>query len=167
MGYSFTSQPRACFCGLNPCPHGDFTGESKRRTVVPCTQQKADREQARDFFQTIKEGTKLASKGDLDDKTSDHEPLWISIAKGTFQTALAPFKAAGGTGQSGTRTIATNWSFVDIDWLVKIKTDSEGNVHYERWTQPAGERTVLTKPKILTIAFEWAQCTDALCDACD
>jgi len=51
--------------------------------------------------------------------------------------------------------------------LAKIKTDSEGNVHYEKWRHPSGDRTVLTKPKILTIAFEWAQRTDALCDACD
>ena len=40
-------------------------------------------------------------------------------------------------------------------WLVKIKTDSAGNVHYEAWSQPHGERTVLTKPKILTVPIEW------------
>lgn len=40
-------------------------------------------------------------------------------------------------------------------WLIKIKTDSEGNVHYEKWAQPHGERTVLTKPKILCVAIEW------------
>ena len=40
---------------------------------------------------------------------------------------------------------------MDIAWLAKIKTDSDGNVHYEAWTQPHGERTVLTKPKILCI----------------
>ena len=54
-------------------------------------------------------------------------------------------------GASGTRTIATNWTYVDIEWLVKIKTDSKGDVHYEKWKQPHGERTVLTKPKILTV----------------
>ena len=48
-----------------------------------------------------------------------------------------------------------NWAFVDVQWLVKIKTDSDGNVHYENWTQPAGERTVLTKPKILTQQLAW------------
>ena len=37
----------------------------------------------------------------------------------------------------------------------KIKTDSDGNVHYEAWSQPHGEKTVLTKPKILTVAFDW------------
>ena len=36
-------------------------------------------------------------------------------------------------------------------WLIKIKTDSAGNVHYEAWSQPHGERTVLTKPKIVTV----------------
>jgi hypothetical protein len=39
--------------------------------------------------------------------------------------------------------------------LDKIKTDSDGNVHYEAWSQPHGEKTVLTKPKILTVAFDW------------
>ena len=36
-----------------------------------------------------------------------------------------------------------------------IKVDSEGNVHYEKWKHPSGELTVLTKPKILTVAFTW------------
>ena len=67
----------------------------------------------------------------------------------------AAFKAAGGTNASGTRTIAVNWKYVDIEWLVKVKIDSEGNVHYERWSQPHGERTVLTKPKILCVPIEW------------
>ena len=44
---------------------------------------------------------------------------------------------------------------VDVQWLVKIKTDSEGNVHYEIWKQPDGSRTVLTKPKILTVEVRW------------
>ena len=65
------------------------------------------------------------------------------------------FTAAGGAGTSGTRTVATNWTYVDIQWLIKIKTDSDGNVHYEAWSQPHGERTVLTKPKILTVKIEW------------
>jgi len=43
----------------------------------------------------------------------------------------------------GTRTIATNWKIVDIEWLVKIKTDSAGNVHYEKEKQPHNERTVV------------------------
>ena len=50
---------------------------------------------------------------------------------------------------------AKNWSYVDIDWLTKIKTDSEGSVHYEAWSQPHGERTVLTKPKILCVPIVW------------
>ena len=50
---------------------------------------------------------------------------------------------------------AKNWSYVDIEWLVKIKTDSEGSVHYEAWSQPHGERTVLTKPKILCVPIVW------------
>jgi hypothetical protein len=50
---------------------------------------------------------------------------------------------------------AKNWSYVDIDWLVKIKTDSAGSVHYEAWGQPHGERTVLTKPKILCVPIVW------------
>ena len=37
---------------------------------------------------------------------------------------------------------------------MKIKTDSEGNVHYEAESQPHGERTVLTKPKILCVPIE-------------
>ena len=57
--------------------------------------------------------------------------------------------------------------YVDIQWLVKIKTDSKGDVHYEKWSQPLDEGTelvhededededetrhVLTKPKILTV----------------
>ena len=40
-------------------------------------------------------------------------------------------------------------------WLVKIKTDSAGDVHYEAWSQPHGEKTVLTKPKILTVPIKW------------
>ena len=35
-------------------------------------------------------------------------------------------------------TQAKNWAYVDIEWLVKIKTDSGGNVHYEAWSQPQG-----------------------------
>jgi len=38
---------------------------------------------------------------------------------------------------------------------VKIKADSDGNVHYEAWSQPHGERTVLTKPKILCVPIVW------------
>ena len=28
-------------------------------------------------------------------------------------------------------------------------------MHFEAWTQPQGQRTVLTKPKILTVALDW------------
>jgi hypothetical protein len=70
--------------------------------------------------------------------------------------------------------------YVAIQWLVKIKTDSAGNVYYEAWKQPQEEDeptsavveedededededeeaepppTVLTKPKILTVVFKW------------
>ena len=31
------------------------------------------------------------------------------------------------------------------DRLVKVKTDSQGDVHYEAWSQPHGDLTVLTK----------------------
>ena len=87
------------------------------------------------------------------------------------------FTAAGGAGPSGKRTIAANWKYVDIHWLVKVKTDSNGNVHYEVWRQPHNERTrlandeqddeedeeqdeeplrdVLTKPKILPVRIEF------------
>ena len=54
------------------------------------------------------------------------------------------FKAAGGTSSSGTRTIAENWTYVDVTFLVKVRTDSVGDVHFEEWSQPHGERTVLT-----------------------
>ena len=153
-----------CFCECQPCAHEDFTGEPDwEHKVFVSTQEKADREQATDFVSAIKEGTALASKGDVGDATSGGEPLWISIAKGEATVNEAPFKAAGGT--TGTRTIATNWTYVDIEWLVKIKTDSKGDVHYEKWKQPLGERTqlveegdatrhVLTKPKILTVPIE-------------
>jgi hypothetical protein len=153
-GYSFRSQPHVCFCGRTPCPHVAFTGERTEHRAYPCTQEKADREQATEFVGTIVEGTPLASKGDLDDSTSGNEPLWISIAEGKLMVNDKKFTAAGGAGPSSTRTIATGWSYVDIGWLVKIKTDSEGNVHYEQWSQPRGLRTVLTKSKILTVSFK-------------
>lgn len=77
----------------------------------------------------------------------------MSIAKGVKKINDVPFSAAGGP--TGTRTIATNWTYVEIQWLVKVKTDSKGDVHYEAWRQPHGERTVLTKPKIICVSFEW------------
>ena len=154
IGYSFRSQPHVCFCEGVPCKHKAFTGTPTEHKVLRCTQEKVDREQATAFFDTIKEGTPLASKGDLDDTTAGNEPLWLSIAKGKLEVATAPIKVAGGTGSSGMRTINTNWAYVDIQWLVKIKIDSEGNVHYEAWSQPHGERTALTKPKILCVPIE-------------
>ena len=39
--------------------------------------------------------------------------------------------------------------------MIKIKTDSAGDVHYEEWSPPHGQRTVLTKPKILTVPITW------------
>ena len=86
--------------------------------------------------------------------TAGAEALWLSIAKGKMQIADENFTAAGGLGPNKTRTIRTNWAYWDITWLVKIKTDSEGNVHYEAWSQPHNERTVLTKPKILCVPIE-------------
>ena len=123
--------------------------------MLRCTQQKTDRALATSFIDTIKAGMPLASKGNVDDSTAGNEALWLSIAAGKLEVAAKPFKAAGGTGRDGTRTIATNWAYVDIQWLVKIKVDSQGDVHYEHWKQPDGERTVLTKPKILTVAIDW------------
>tara|TARA_B100000795_G_scaffold167375_2_gene125949 strand:- start:347 stop:868 length:522 start_codon:yes stop_codon:yes gene_type:complete len=45
-GYSFRSHPHICFCEATPCPHAAFTGAPSEHKVLPCTQEKADREQA-------------------------------------------------------------------------------------------------------------------------
>ena len=148
-GYNFHSQPHVCFCGHSPCEHGAFTGTPTAHSVFPCVQEKADRQQATEFFGAIKKGTILASMGDLKDSTAGNEVLWLSIAKGGVEVAEASFPAAGGA------TIRPNWSYVDISYLKKIKEDSDGNVHYEIWRQPNDERTVLTRPKILCVAVEW------------
>ena len=155
LGFNFRSQPHVCFCGKKPCPHVDFTGTPTEHKVLASTQEKTDREKATDFASTIDDGTPLASKGDVADSTSGGEPLWLSIAKGALQVNKEKFTAAGGAGASGTRTIAFGWSYVDIAWLVKIKTDSDGNVHYEAWRQPHDERTVLTNKKWLSEQIEW------------
>ena len=147
-GFNFRSHPHVCFCQCHPCPHEDFTGKPETHKVHACKQATTDREQATTFVDTIQEGTPLASKGDLEDATAGGEPLWLSISKGTMEKNDTPFKDASG------RTIARHWAFVDVKYLVKIKTDSKGDVHYEAWTQPQGERTVLTKPKILTVTFQ-------------
>jgi len=160
-GYGFHSQSHVCFCGGTPCKHIDFTGAPTPQKVRPCTQQKSDREQATAFVDTIDAGTPLASKGDVDDATSGGEPLWLSIAKGKLTQASKKFTVAGGSSASGTRTIAEGWYVVDIGWLVKVKTDSEGSVYYEEWSQPHGERTVLTKPKILCVEIDWLEVVDA------
>ena len=85
--------------------------------------------------------------------------LALRIAEAEAVINKEPFTAAGGVGQSGSRTIAKNWLYVDIKWLVKIKTDSKGDVHYEAWEQPHGKeeppRHVLNKPKILTVEIKW------------
>ena len=39
--------------------------------------------------------------------------------------------------------------------LPEVKTDSDGNVYYHAWTQPHGERTVLTKNNILCVSIKW------------
>ena len=54
--------------------------------------------------------------GGRDATSGAGEPLWLSIAKRGPRVNDAPFKAAGGA--AGTRTIATNWTYVDIQWLV-------------------------------------------------
>jgi len=144
-----------CFCGQHPCPHTAFTGDAERHCVAPTKQDKSDREQAEDFFHTIEKGKPLASPGDLKDSASGAEPLWLAIADGDIKVAEESFRGAGGAGASGMRTILPNWAYVDITWLNKIKTDSAGNVHFEAWRQPHGERTVLTKPKIICVSFEW------------
>ena len=116
--------------------------------------------QATDFYGTIAEGSVLASPGDLKDSTAGNEAIWLSIAKGTIQTADKSFTVAGGTSASGLRTVNANWKYVEVQWLVKIKTDSKGDVHYEVWKQPRlaahdqeQPKTVLTKPKILTVTI--------------
>jgi hypothetical protein len=130
--------------------------------VCASRQERADRAQATDFYASIGEGTALASAGDLDDSTAGNEPIWLSLSKGTIQQADKTFQAAGGTGPSGLRPIHANWSYYEVQWLVKIKTASNGDVIYEAWAQPRtaapGQeqpKTVLTKPKILTVAIEW------------
>ena len=45
-GYSFRSHPHICFCEATPCPHAAFTGAPSEHKVLPCTQEKADRQQA-------------------------------------------------------------------------------------------------------------------------
>ena len=155
LGYGFRSQPHVCFCGLQPCPHAEFTGKPSEHRVHACTQDKTDRAQALDFVGAIDVGTPLMSQGDLADSTAGNESLWLSIAKSKLKHADKSFKAAGGAGPSGVRTISANWGYIEVDYLVKIKVDSEGNVHYEKWKHPSGELTVLTKPKILTVAFTW------------
>ena len=84
-------------------------------------QEKTDREQAASFFDGIKTGMPLASKGAVDDSTSGEEALWLSVAEGEMKINNKAFTAAGGAGASGTRTIAANWKYVDIQWLVKVR----------------------------------------------
>ena len=45
-GYSFRSHPHYCFCEGEPCKHVDFTGVPSEHKVLPCTQEKADRQRA-------------------------------------------------------------------------------------------------------------------------
>ena len=59
------------------------------------------------------------------------------------------------------RPIHANWSYYEVQWLDRIKMDSKGDVHYEAWKQPRTAaqgkdqpKTVLTKPKILTVPIE-------------
>jgi hypothetical protein len=121
-GFGFRSQPQACYCGGKPCKHHEFTGEPKQHRVYACKQEKADRELTTNFIDSIDEGTALASVGDLKDSTSGNEPIWLSLAKGKVEVNKEPFIAAGGAGSSGVRTIARNWKYVDIQWLVKVRS---------------------------------------------
>jgi hypothetical protein len=102
--------------------------------------------------------TAATAAADDDDESSEEDSEEEEEEEGSEEEEIvvdAPFRAAGGAGPSGTLTIRTNWAYVDVQWLNKVKTDSAGNVHYEAWAQPGGERTVLTKPKILTVPIEW------------
>ena len=49
--------------------------------------------------------------------------------------------------------------YVEVTWLVKVKTDSEGNVHYEAWRQPHDEMTAraqgLTRAGLVSVARTW------------
>ena len=96
LGYGFLSQPHVCLCGVTPCPHVDFTGTPTAHRVLPCTQEKSDREHATNFVGTIDEGTPLGSKGAVDDATSGNEPLWLSIAKGkaVIKARRSPLRVA-------------------------------------------------------------------------
>ena len=112
--------------GGEPCTHGDFTGKSTEHRVFACTQEKADRVLTTNFIDSIKEGIGLASVGDLKDSTSGNEPIWLSLAKGKVIVNEEAFTAAGGAGPSGTRTIAANWRYVNIQWLVKVRSNGTG-----------------------------------------
>ena len=81
-------------------------------------------------------------------RATTNEPIWRSLAKAQGQEAGGGCAVPGGRRRGPQR-------HVDVQWLVKVKTDSAGNVHYEAWAQPCGERMVLTKPKILTVRIEW------------
>ena len=95
LGYRFRTQRHVCFCEGNPCPHGAFTGEPSLHRVLPCTQQKAEREQATHFVDTIKVGTPLASKGNLDDSTAGNEPLWCASRSTQPRIISAPVAPPG------------------------------------------------------------------------
>ena len=179
VGYTFHSQKNVCFCAARPCTHAVFTGTPEVHKVCAASQETADRAQATDFFATVVAGTPLASVGEVEDATSAGEPIWFSISKGEARREPAvhtaprhrppppapaqvtanpeKFTAAGGAGASGTRTIAKGWSFVDVQWLVKIKTDTDGNIHYEPWRQPHDERTAHT-PGSRTVNRSALQC---------
>ena len=45
----------------------------------------------------------------------------------------------------------------EAQWLVKIKTDTDGNIHYEPWRQPHDERTAHT-PGSRTVNRSALQC---------
>jgi len=142
VGYSFVSRPHMCFCEGRPCEHIDFIGMPTAHKVLPSTQEKTDREVVTNFMNTVRKDMPLASQGDLDDTAAGGEPLWLSIAKGSMMVNEEKFTAAGGTSKSGTRSISVGWRYVDIVWLVKVKTDSAGNVHYEEERQTHDERMV-------------------------
>jgi hypothetical protein len=62
--------------------------------------------------------------GDLKDSTSGNEAIWLSLANGRMDVNKEPFIAAGGAGRSGVRTIARNWKYVDIRWLINVRSNA-------------------------------------------
>jgi hypothetical protein len=87
-GYGFRSQPHVCFCGVDPCKHGEFIGESTLHRVYACTQEKTDRELTTSFISSIDKDTALASAGDLKDSMArDLLPTRTLASRAAIQAA--------------------------------------------------------------------------------